>query len=260
MDKKLEKLESLLKIVNESLTKEEFLESFKSVINLVSQIEKNLIQKIDDKTQSAIDVLSEIQKTHKDVIKKIEEENKSSFSNMKRWAIERVNELFIKYQIKEKISLFDNKIKEIDTKLREVKDGYTPIKGKDYFDGSPDTANQILEKITGLLEISDIKDLQEEIKKLKESISEIPRGRGFFGGGVSKIALDSHFIDDETPVNSGDNINFTIAYKPSPTSSLKVYRNGQRLRITEDFTFSGRTITLINSFTTGEVLLVDYKI
>ena len=69
-----------------------------------------------------------------------------------------------------------------------------------------------------------------------------------------------HFVNDESPVNSGDNLNFTIAHNPSPVNSLKLYRSGARQRITEDFTFSGRTITLINPLVTGEVLLVDYMI
>ena len=62
------------------------------------------------------------------------------------------------------------------------------------------------------------------------------------------------------PYINGDGLNFTINHVPSPTNSLKVYRNGQRLKITEDYTFSGQTITLLIALTVGEILTVDYRI
>lgn len=106
----------------------------------------------------------------------------------------------------------------------------------------------------------------EAIKNLREELDELRKYRGnalssgVVGGGFNYASLDNHLVDDETPTNTGDDLNFTIAHIPSPASSLKVYRNGQRLRITEDYTFSGQTITLLIAKLSGEVLLCDYRI
>lgn len=69
------------------------------------------------------------------------------------------------------------------------------------------------------------------------------------------------FIDSETPTGSvnGTNVVFAIANVPSPASSLKVMRNGIRLRLGGDYTFTGQTITLGTAPQSGDVLLVDYR-
>ena len=76
--------------------------------------------------------------------------------------------------------------------------------------------------------------------------------------GWSKLI---RFIDDETPIGTvnGSNTIFKIIKTPH-TGSLKVYRNGSRMRITEDYTFDGyRTITFIIPPEVGEILFVDYR-
>ena len=124
------------------------------------------------------------------------------------------------------------------------------------------TADQLVDKINTLeeaIDISTIKDLKKKLEDLEKKWTSRPM---FGGGGMSKMALDMHFIDDETPTNSGDSLNFTIAHTPSPTSSLKVYRNGQRLKIgaSNDYTFTGYTITLLVALGASEILTADYKI
>lgn len=123
-----------------------------------------------------------------------------------------------------------------------------------------DTPEQIADKLEELkgdkrLGIGAIKDLADKLKELEDR----PIGGG--GGGVSKMALDAHFIDDETPTGSinGTNKAFVLANTPNPTSSLKVYLDGQRMSITEDYTFSGRTITFLTAPLTGSILKCDYK-
>ena len=81
-------------------------------------------------------------------------------------------------------------------------------------------------------------------------------------GGFNYNSMDFHIIDDETPTGTinGTNKAFTIKNPPNPVSSLKVYLNGQRMRITEDYTFSGATITFITAPPTTSILLVDYRV
>jgi hypothetical protein len=78
------------------------------------------------------------------------------------------------------------------------------------------------------------------------------------GGGGSTIT----FVDGETPsgtVNSSNNT-FVLAYMPV-TGSVRVFRNGLRMKLAVDYTIAGATITFISSSTpqTGDVVLVDYR-
>ena len=79
--------------------------------------------------------------------------------------------------------------------------------------------------------------------------------------GFSKIHLEGHIIDDETPTGTINGVNtiFTLANTPNPPASVKVYVNGARMRITEDYTLSGRTITFLIAPPTGSIILNDYR-
>ena len=259
------KLEEYIELLKETLTKKQFIEAFKSVMEQIKRLEQELISKIDAKTQSALDTLAEIQKTYKEVIKRIEEENKSSFSNMKKWAIEQVNTLFIKFQIKEKIA-------ELDKKMSEIKDGkdadeekivadvLTQIKLPEQKIFEPEEIRDKLETLKGKekLNIDAIFELQEKLDELKKAGG----GRFFGGGGFNYDALNIHLVDDETPTGTvdGANTDFIINHIPSPANSLKVYVGGQRLRLTEDYTLASRTITFLIAPPTGSIILCDYRI
>ncbi len=193
---KLNKLQNLLKLLDESLTRKEFEEAFKAILTQLLKLEQNLIAKIDSKTFSAVSALEEIQKLHKEVIQKIEKENESSFSNMRKWATEKVNELFVKYQIKEKIA-------EIDEKLANVRDSKDADEVKIVADVlakippvkelAPETADQIRDKLETLkgserLEIKAIKDLQEELDEIRKMKGKVVyTGGGSSGGHIVKV-------------------------------------------------------------------------
>lgn len=104
------------------------------------------------------------------------------------------------------------------------------------------------------LDVSAIKGLEERLEALRP---ETPQR---VGGGFSAMAMERHFIDDETPAGDkdGSNKEFTLARTPA-NGSLKLYRNGQRLRITEDYTLVGKTITLGVAPASDEILLADYR-
>lgn len=110
------------------------------------------------------------------------------------------------------------------------------------------------------LKIEAIQNLRKELDEIKKSIKS-SGGRTIFGGGFNYSAMSLHIVDDETPSGAinGSNTVFTLANVPSPASSLKVYLNGARQRITEDYTLSGGTITFTIAPLTGSILLVDYR-
>lgn len=109
------------------------------------------------------------------------------------------------------------------------------------------------------LKIEAIGYLRKELDELKKRIDTMPRGS--YGGGFSVGAMNIHFIDSETPTGTvnGVNTDFTTTNIPSPTSSLKVFVNGQRMKLTEDYTFSGNTISFLTAPPTGSILTCDYR-
>jgi hypothetical protein len=77
-------------------------------------------------------------------------------------------------------------------------------------------------------------------------------------GGVAPSGANS--ADGEVPSGTvnGSNVTFTLAHAPSPASSLKLYFNGLRQRLTTDYTLSGTAITFTTAPDAGG-LLADYR-
>jgi len=269
-----------------AITKEEFLKSFQAVIDYVKKAETNLTSKIESKTQSAnnelqsyTESLKELKGVYGETIKRIEEDNQSTLSNLKRWALERVGELFIKSKVNEELTQalieVNSKLSEAERRLQEIQplddakiilkasnDAFDTLKPlipviiplKEELPKMGEPIRDALEALEGdeRLDWTAIKGLEDLIRRLKSNT--------VMGGGISMGGLNLHFIDDEEPTNSGDDLNFTINHPPSPVSSLKVFRNGQRLKLTEDFTFTGQTITLLTALGATEQILCDYRI
>ena len=140
---------------------------------------------------------------------------------------------------KDIIEAIENKLPQLGTKIR---DGLELI-------------NEESEK----LRIEAVGNLRKELDELKKQKSTFVGGRG--GGGVSVGALNFHLVDDITPTGTvnGTNTIFTLANIPSPTTSLRVYVNGQRMTLTEDFTLSNNTITFVIAPPTGSIIRCDYR-
>lgn len=272
-DFKKNRLTKLLKFAETLLTKEEFLKQFKILVEYVKKVEGSLGVKIDDKIKVAEEKLLELEQVYLQAVDKvnleadkIEQDNKSTLSNIRKWAMERVSELFLRSDVNGKLT---ERLREIDSKLATIRDGAPGDRGEPGDkgdpgtpgkDGSPDTPLQVRDKLESLTEgnkltIEAIEDLRKELDELKQV-----RGRSF-GGGFSAIAMLQHFVHGEIPVDSGDHLNFTLNYTPSPAESLKVYRSRARQNLTEDYTLSGRTLTLTVAFdSANESLYCDYMI
>lgn len=83
------------------------------------------------------------------------------------------------------------------------------------------------------------------------------------GAGTITIAQTSTFtfVDGEVPSGDLDGVDttYTLVNAPSPATSLKVYVNGIRQKLTEDYTLSGSTITFVVPPESGDLLLADYR-
>ena len=59
--------------------------------------------------------------------------------------------------------------------------------------------------------------------------------------GSGAVNYDNDITPPETP--NGINLIFTVSNNPNPTTSLKLFRNGQLMKQGEDYSLSGNTIT-----------------
>ena len=255
-DKKIAKLESLLKLVDESITKEDFVKSFENVISLVIQIQKN--------TGNAID---RIEETYNELMNKIKSDNTLSLEEIKSQANKKM------------ASLRDG----IDGKDgRDGIDGKDGNDGKDGKDGSPDTPEQVRDKLESLtgeerLDFTAIKGL-ENIKEEGKEIKFVGGSRGVYmyidgtkyglmntvnlvgGTGITLTYNRSSGRNDitinasSTPLSvltaTGDvddsNVTFTFASEPKV-----VIVNGATYRNGHGCTISTTTVTLDNPVGTG---------
>jgi hypothetical protein len=84
-----------------------------------------------------------------------------------------------------------------------------------------------------------------------------PAGSGE-GGSVNFV-----FVDDDTPIGTVNGLNqtFTLANAPNPTSSLRIFRNGIRLRNIVDFTLNSSTLTFVSGQIpqTGDIIIAEYR-
>ena len=172
-------------------------------------------------------------------------------------------------------------------KGEDGKDGYTPQKGIDYFDGKngKDGASadekKIIEKIIKSIPIpKDGKDGKNGLdgKNGRSPKHEYKYGQlrfenpdGTWGewinlreyasfGGKTLHRGGASFVDDETPSGTPNGVltTFTLAKIPID-GSLKLFVNGARMRVTEDYTLSSQTITFITAPPTGSILIADYR-
>lgn len=75
-------------------------------------------------------------------------------------------------------------------------------------------------------------------------------------GGSTDITVDGEALGG---IIDGQNAVFSLTTAPNPASSLRVYRNGVRQQLGQDYTLSGSTLTFIHPPTGGDSLLADYR-
>jgi len=258
-EKQIEGLQRLLSLLDpKTLTKEEFVKNFKIVVDLIKEMK-----------QKNAKLIAEFGEMHKQLKEDLKSNNSNDFSGIKADFTKELSNLNDKY---------NKAVATLNAKLTEIKDGQD---GRDADEDGmierlklelpqmedlkkdiPVMGTEIrnaLELLQGeeRLDKSAIKGLEETLKDLEEKISSKSLGGG---GGMSSIAMNRRFIDDEdlAGTKNGVNTTFTISKIPA-TGSLKVFRNGQRLRVTEDYTLVGKTIEMIIAPESDELLYADFR-
>lgn len=226
-DHKLE-IQNLLNALDpQRLSKEDFVNAFEKVVQLVLQNQNSLQKAVEN-----------LERTYAHLVDKVNNDHASNFQALKG----QVNDLFVGDQLKrmsgetkrgfEKLqglinSSITQKLQEVDNRIAKVKDGYTPIKGKDYFDGISGKDAQF--------DPSEIKQIKKDIEFIKKH----PRGKM----GMKKIRSIQSI--DLTASVDGTTTTFTL---PQDTTAVLGVWSSQfpiSFRQNVDWTFTGRTLTLV---------------
>lgn len=228
-EQNLKKLERLLAVIDNdpSLTKQEFENAFQKVIDLVLQIQKQQGEAIN-----------KLEETYAVFLQRANNEHNTSLNDLKG----QVNDLFVSKQLQrmndenktsfDKLqsvinSLIDKKIQTIDAHMSKVKDGYTPIKNKDYFDGLPG--------LPGKIDETELKKIKSEI----EAIKKLPRGKM----GMRKVPI-VRAIDLTADVD-GSTTTFILPRDTVRVLGVWSTQFPITFRLDVDFTLSGQTLTLV---------------
>lgn len=82
-------------------------------------------------------------------------------------------------------------------------------------------------------------------------------------GTSAPCSASIQFVDGEIPTGTLNGVNaaFALANTPSPSSSVRVYRNGLLMKQGADYTVAGTTITFLPGAIpqSGDALLADYR-
>src|SRR3990167_8457047 len=125
--------------------------------------------------------------------------------------------------------------------------------------GEEESPEQLRDKLENLpkgqkLTINAIEDLAKLLEELDKMIRKSKLG--LLQGSTHARGNQIRFVDDETLTGTVDGVNAVFTTSKTPLrGSLKVYLGGGRMRVDEDYTLSGKTITFTIAPQPGEVLL-----
>lgn len=269
---KLKKLQDLFKMATDSLTREEFVSAFKEVVAFV--------KKIESKNEAFLQDLKLLQQR---VITELKSENETTFAKIKNRILEQISEVFLRNKMNEKMALMlskhaqmlsemevqkkemDKKMVLLDKKMSEVHSGKDAdeeiIVGKVRSQIVVPTIEEIEQDLPKLkepirdalelftnedekLKMSAVGHLQEELKKLREEIKAVPRGRV---GGMRRIPIIKRI--NLTSQVDGQTRSFTL---PRDTVDvLGIFGTQFPVNFdTADWSLSGNTLTLAAGITT----------
>jgi len=238
---KLKKLEDLFKMVNDSLTRSEFIESFKKVVELIVATKKEL--KANHATQ-----IAELGKVLENLSGKLKSGNSDDVAK----TVKEVNKAVLRVDDALKIqSAGMNLITDKVHKIKEGKDGSDGDRGDD---GHTPTNQELLTLIEPLIPVfkipkdvtNEIVDLKEENEKQQEEIEELkkrPIGRG---GGTSAMGVAQTFkyiAHTEEPTGAIDGVNLTYTVLVDIWWIAGFTLNGENIAELPNYTFVNKVIT-----------------
>ena len=176
----------------------------------------------------------------------------------------------------------ENLMNFIRDKSSKIRDGKPGNPGKD---GKDADESKIIKEILAKIEIPDLEEIEEKIKKIETRPLQIFGGNrpiqireagtikdkaarylNFTGATITRAAdgvvtiavAGGTKVHQEIPVNSGDSINFTIAHTPL-TGTDKVIRGGTEQQAGVDYVLTATALVLTIVLAAGESLWINYE-
>jgi hypothetical protein len=258
-DVKLEKLKSIIDLLDtDRASTDEVAQAFEAVFEIIRTIKVQLDQEIktnkgemDDLFSGTVAEINKLEHRMTKISDRLEEKMGVDNESIRKQLLKEVKTLKDLIPQLPDLTYLEERIGEVEKKIPQIPDEITPYQVRNKLESIDNESEK--------LDIDAIKNLRKELEDLKKKWTSRPI---FGGGGFNYGSVEIHIIDDETPTGTknGVNTNFTLAHLPSPTSSLKIYVNGQRQRVTTNYTFSGTTISFIDAPLSTDVILCDYRI
>jgi gas vesicle protein len=252
----LQVIAGLDSVLKNTVTPEDMAKVFNAVLEGVKKVEARIAENVAKNKDGLDSELSAVKKDIKDIeaslnqsLRELGSKNGESLGSAIRQLREEVKQV---QDMIPTIPDLTDRFEELEGKIPEPLEELPIEQQRTYTRDLLEGIQEEEEKLA----ISAIAHLEERLDELFKR----PVGTG--GGGFNYGALDLHILDDITPTGDidGNNTVFLLPHSPSPVSSLKVYRGGSRQRITEDYTFSGSTITFNIAPQVGEIILCDLRI
>lgn len=225
----LKKLEDIVSLITESLTRKEFTDAFENVVNVIIKVR-------DDMRKEHEEYMSSMKAEHSDMVEEMSNKNTELIQTATKTVTEQATGM----------------MKRIEQKLETVRDGLDGANGINGRDGKDADEERVIREVLNKLpkpqdgkdaDISVINELENKIKQLNERITNIPRATGRMG--TRRIPM-LRAIDLTADVN-GSATTFTV---PRDTVRVHLVWSTQFpvvLRPDVDFTLSGQTLTLVTA-------------
>lgn len=199
-----EKLNKLLEFLNEPTSKEFtaafgrvltlFKEQFRKMKEDISAAKEQAINEIDNKISKEKQELNRLQQEFSQVISQAKRESDSTFSGIKRNVFETVSRLFARSKIDKK---FKQKMKEIDDRLLQIRDG---IDGKDADEERiiSEATRMALETLNAQKDTRGLKKLKKQIRGILKQLKELKKERQkviYTGGSSPKFGGHVQYYD-----------------------------------------------------------------
>ena len=243
------------KITGESITKKELAELLRPILLILGKNTEEKNRFLAEARQLYATILDTQGKKHDTAYQALEKKLDTLFVSEKMKGIEEnVNKL----------------LKSVELKASKLKDGYTPKKGKDFFDGergadgSPDTPAQVREKLKQAgIDAEAIEGLEDLItKEVKKIMGNVRFGRG---GGNMAAAAPINLLQSIDISSQMDGFKKTFVGLPTARFYPVVYSSQAPFTLHPNVHYSigNRTITLNNTVEaptsgTNQFLIVEF--